>query len=258
MLEKNVRKICLSKNNTLDLSRFSQTKSKKFPMNHYQILKLNTYKLMTKEAKANPEVVSLIPAYAKGMNRLDVLTTEIDQLAAEQSKNLTGITVDKNVLLTDVEVYVVDVAGVLNAHAQMHGNNDLQAKVNFTQAALAKMQLAEVLSAAAVVLEEAAKLTPEELAEGGISAEEMTQFTSAFNELRDAANDPRAAIIDRTGYTQRLAELFTEAYELKKHTLDRLATQFARKAPEFYQKYQAAATVIYRSKAKAPATEVKA
>ena len=47
-----------------------------------------------------------------------------------------------------------------------------------------------------------------------------------------------------------MAELFSQAENIKKNTLDRLAPQFERKAPEFYNKYKTAAHVIYRRAAK--------
>jgi hypothetical protein len=229
-------------------------------MNHFQLSKLNTYKLICRETKNYQTQASLIPAFAKGVTRLEAITVEIDQLAVEQSKNITGIAKDKNLLLDDLESYLVDVAGAVHAYAQQQNNKTLQETINFKQATVTKMQQSDVIKAAAVVLDEATKLTPQDLAEGGISAEEMTLFADTLTQLKAMANEPRAAIIDRTGYTQRLADLFAEASDLKKNTLDRLATQFARKAPEFYQKYQAAATVIYRSKSKTPAAapEVKA
>jgi len=49
--------------------------------------------------------------------------------------------------------------------------------------------------------------------------------------------------------------LFAEAADLKKNTLDRLASQYQRKAPEFYQKYKVTATVIYKRSLKAPVAE---
>ena len=58
-----------------------------------------------------------------------------------------------------------------------------------------------------------------------------------------------------TNPIQQLADLFAEAADLKKNTLDRLACQYQRKAPEFYQKYKAAATVIYKRSVKAPVAE---
>lgn len=222
-------------------------------MNHFQLSKLNTYRLISIETKNNQTEASLIPAFIKGVARLEAMIVEIDQLAVEQSTNITGITKEKNAFLNELEAYLVDVAGAVYAHAQLQNNKTLQEIVNFKQGTVAKMQQSAVINAAAIVLEEATKLTPEELAEGGISAEEMTQFADTLTQVKAAANEPRAAIIDRTGYTQRMADLFTEASDLKKNTLDRLATQFARKAPDFYYKYLAAATVIYRHKSKTPA-----
>ncbi|MFT3751875.1 MAG: hypothetical protein QM800_03015 [Paludibacter sp.] len=222
-------------------------------MNHFQLSKLNTYRLISIETKNNQAEASLIPAFIKGVARLEAMIVEIDQLSVEQSTNITGIAKEKNAFLNELEGYLVDVAGAVYAHAQLQNNKTLREIVNFKQGAVAKMQQSAVINAAAIVLEEATKLTPEELAEGGISAEEMTQFANTLAQVKAAANEPRAAIIDRTGHTQRMADLFAEASDLKKNTLDRLATQFVRKAPDFHYKYQAAATVIYRHKSKTPA-----
>ena len=105
---------------------------------------------------------------------------------------------------------------------------------------------------------EAGKIPAEALAEEGITAEEMTLLADAYNQFRDIVNSKREAVIERSGYTDRLAELFAEAASLKKNTLDRLATQFQRKAPEFYQKYKDAATVIHKRTAKKTTEEVQA
>ena len=59
-------------------------------------------------------------------------------------------------------------------------------------------------------------------------------------------------VIDAAGHTNRIAELFDQAADLKKNTLDRLATQFARKDSDFYNKYKAAASVIHRHGPKKP------
>jgi hypothetical protein len=80
---------------------------------------------------------------------------------------------------------------------------------------------------------------------------ELTEFKSDYEQLKAGKSDTRSAIIERTGYTQQIADLFTEAADLKKNTLDRLSTQFQRKSPEFYQKYKAASMVIFKRSAKA-------
>lgn len=222
-------------------------------MNSYQISRQASYKLIVTEAKNNPGTISLIPTFAKGITRLEEITIEIDSLSVQQSKDITGITDDKNAQLEDVMDFIIDVAGAVHSYAIGKGDKILQAKVNFKVTRIDKMKQAEVIDAAGVVLEEARKIPAEALADEGITAEEMTQFAAAYTLLKGSVGSKREAVIDHTGYTDRLAELFTEAADLKKNTLDRLATQFMRKAPEFYNKYKAAATVIHRHSAKGAA-----
>lgn len=227
-------------------------------MNNYQISTLTSYKLIVTEAKNNVAAVSLIPTFAKGINRLEEITTEVDTLSVQQAKNLTGITEDKHALQEELMDYLVDVAGAVHSYAISKGDKTLQAKVNFKITRVLAMKQQELIDSAAITLEEASKIPAEQLAEMGISTEEMTQFADAYSQFKGIASGKREAVIERTGTTNRLAELFAEAADLKKNTLDRLATQFQRKAPDFYQKYKAAATVMYKRSAKKtePTTEV--
>jgi hypothetical protein len=224
-------------------------------MNSYQISRQASNKLIVVEAKNNPEIIALIPAFAKGITRLDEITTEIDGLSVQQSKNITGITDDKKAQLEEVIGFTIDVAGAVHSYAIDKGDKILQAKVNYKTSRIDKMKQAEIIDAAAVVLEEAGKISAEALANEGITAEEMTQFATVYNHLKNSTGGKREAVIERTSYTDRLAELFTEAADLKKNTLDRLATQFMRKAPDFYNKYKAAANVIHRHTTKTAAPD---
>jgi hypothetical protein len=224
-------------------------------MNNYQKAKQTSHKLILLEAKNNPNAIALVPAFAAGITRLEGISTKIDFLSIQQAKNITGVTGDKNTLLDDVSDYLVDVSGAIHSYAIAKGDKTLQARVNYKEAAISKMPQGEVLKAAAIVIEEADKIAPADLANEGITAAELTEFKDAYAQASGATTNTREAIIDRTGYTEQLADLFTEASDLKKNVLDRLASQFQRKDPEFYQKYKAAATVIYKRSAKAAVTE---
>lgn len=219
-------------------------------MNDYQISTKSSYKLIVNEAKNDAKAVSLIPTFAKGINRLEEITDEMDLLAVQQAKDLKGITKDKKNVLEELIDYTIDVAGAIHSYAETKNNLTLQTKVNFKISQVSTMNQEEVINAAAITLEEAGKLPADALAEEGITAEELTQFTELYNQFKDTKDGKRKALIERINYTDRLSELFAEAANLKKNKLDRLATQFQRKAPEFYLKYKAAATVIYKRSAK--------
>lgn len=94
------------------------------------------------------------------------------------------------------------------------------------------MSQAELLTAAGIIQEEAGKISAEELANEGISAEEMAQFSEAYAKLNGyiygntrSNNRPLAC------YTQKLADLFAEASAIKKNILDPLSRQYQRKSP---------------------------
>lgn len=229
-------------------------------MNDYQTAKQASFILIVKEAKNYPNEVALIPTFGAGITRLETISAKIDVLSTQQAKDITGIAGDKNTVMEDVIDYLVDVAGAVHSYAISKDDKTLQARVNYKQNTISRMSQADLTKAAAIVIEEAEKIAPETLADEGITAAELAEFKSAYTLFKQIISDPREAIINRSGYTQQLADLFSEAAELKKNTLDRLASQFRRKAPEFYLKYKAAASVIYKQSSKttpAAATEVK-
>jgi len=223
-------------------------------MNDYQTAKLISYKLITKEAKSYPTEVSLIPTFATGITRLETICTKIDVISIQQAKNITGVTNDKNTVMDEIIDYLLDVSGAVHSYAISTGDLTLRAKVNYKESIISKMSQPDLTKASAIVIEEAEKIAPELLSNEGITATELAEFKAAYNEFKEISSDPRGAIIDRSGYTQQLADLFSEASDLKKNTLDRLASQFRRKAPEFYQKYKAASLVSYRHSSKSSKT----
>jgi len=219
-------------------------------MNHYQNSKQTSFKLIVKEAKNYPETVSLIPRFAAGVSRLEVISADIEIISIQQAKNITGVKGDKDTLVDKLSDFTVDVSGAI-----AKGDKTLLAKVNFKESAIARMSQADLSKAIAITIEEADKISTQDLAHEGITADEMTEFKSVYNQFKSMSTNTREAIIDRSGYTKQLSLLFAEASEIKKNTLDRLASQFQRKAPEFYQKYKAAATVIYKRSSKTHVAE---
>jgi len=222
-------------------------------MNNYQIARQASFILIDNEAKKFPGALSLIPKFAAGINRLGVISTQIDTLSIEQAKNITGITGDKNGLQDSLIDYLVEVSGAIHSYAVTKNDKILMAKVDYKESIISHMAQADLIAATAIVLEEAGKITPEDLADEGISAAEIIEFGKVYEQFKLVTSDSRVAVIDRSAYTRKLADLFAEATDLKKNTLDRLAIQYRRKDPEFYQKYKAASTVIYHGSSKTPA-----
>lgn len=230
-------------------------------MNNYQKAKLSSNKQIVIEAENHAAEVAVIPSFVKGIQQLKVINSELGSLSAIQSEDLTGITADKNKVKNEVIDYLLEISGAIHSYAGQQGNKSLQALVNFKPTKVDLLDQHEIINAATTVLNEARKVSPPDLTNEGITPEEITQFENALAQLKGFSNTRQTAGIDQKDVTRRIADLFVQAADIKKNTLERLAPQYQRKAPEFFNKYKTAANVIYRHAAKSTevtTSEVKA
>ena len=219
-------------------------------MNKYQSARLDSFNLIVKESKNNPNSLALVPKFGSVIERLETICSDLEEFRIFQERDLTGITEDKEATLENLIDFTIEIAGAVYSFAHDTGNNTLMSKVNFKSTALEKMSQSEVLAVAGIVLEEARKIPSESLANEGITPEELSAYGELIAIFKNIKSSNREAVIDRSGTTEKINALFKEASSLLKDKLDRLATQFKRKDPEFYFKYKAARTVQYRTSPK--------
>jgi hypothetical protein len=230
-------------------------------MNKYQSARLDSLNLIVKESSNNPESITLVPKFGTVINQLQDICTELGEHRVDQEKDLTGITTNKDVALENLADSCIEIAGAVHSYAYDKQDHALMEKVNYKSAEIEKMTQAEVVAAAGIILEEALKIPVTDLANEGITAKEITDFKELISYFKSIKSSNREAVIDRSGTTEKINELFREASSLIKNKLDRLALQFKRKDPEFYLKYKAARVVLYRAAPKKepvvePGTEV--
>lgn len=216
-------------------------------MNKHQSSKLDSLKLIAKESENNPESISKVPKFGVVVDRLRQICSDIEELQIEQEKDLTGITADKGVALENLSDSSIEIAGALYSYAHDKNDNILMAKVNLKATQIANMTQSELTATAKIILEEASQVPQEELANEGISADELSAYSELINYFSSVKSSKREAVIDRSGVTEKLSKLFEEANSLVKNKLDRLAVQFKRKDPDFYLKYKAARAIQYRA-----------
>jgi hypothetical protein len=219
-------------------------------MNKYQKARLSSNKQIVIEAENHAAEVAVIPTFVRGIEQLKVTNSEIEDLSVIQSEDLTGIIEDKNAVEQEVTDYLLEISGAIHSYAGQQGNKSLQAVVNFKPTKVEHLDRHEIIDAATTVLSEARKVSPADLANEGITPDEITRFDNVLTQLKGYSNTRKTAGIDQKDITRRIAELFVKATDIKKNTLDRLVPQYERKAPEFYNKYKTAANVIYRRAAK--------
>jgi hypothetical protein len=215
-------------------------------MNTYQSERQTSYRNIVRQAKAHEATVKLIPKFSKGIDKLDQIIVQIDKERVQQEKALTGITEAKNFTEDDLIELTIDVSGAVHSYADDKNNKDLMAKVNYKPSRIERMSVEELIAASSIVLEEAQKIPAADLAEEGISAEELAEYEEIVTIFKILTTTAREAIIARSVHTKKIASLFEEAGRLIKNSLDRLATQFKRKDRDFYLLYRGARNVIHR------------
>ncbi len=216
-------------------------------MNKYQTARLDSLNLIVKESKNNPNSIALVPKFGSVISRLEAICTNLENYQVFQEKDITGITADKDATLENLSDSTLEIAGAVYSYAHDKGDNSLMSKVNYKSTAIEKMTQSEVVAAAGIVLEEAKRIPADSLTNEGITPEELTAYGDLISFFKNIKSSNREAVIDRSGTTEKINELFKEASSLLKNKLDRLATQFKRKDPEFYLKYKAARIVLYRA-----------
>ena len=217
-------------------------------MNETQTIQHASNKLIVKEATNDPASLEMVPNFNKGITRLDEINAEVDSLGIQQEKDLTGVKTDKDKTVVSLADYVIELMGALYSHAYQTGNATLMSRVGYKSSVIRHLATPELLTVAGVVLVEAQNLPAEELLQAGIGSEDLATVQNLIAELNEVNTGPKEAIIDRAGVTERLAELFTESNGIVKNTLDKLAPQYKRKAPEFYRRYKAARGARYKGK----------
>jgi hypothetical protein len=227
-------------------------------MNDYQEEKHNSNQLVVKVAKENPDVIRQIPDFEEGINKLDVINKEVEEIRPLQEQDNTGIAEHKGYSLQKLLNKTLDISGAVYSWANKKSDQALMERVNFKTGKLSKMMPGMLISAATTTLEEAKKVPAADLAKAGITAAELTAYEEMVTYFKGIANSPRAAIIETSVHTKRLKELFAESSALFRETLDRLARQFKDKAPDFYLKYRGARKAIRHTPVKPKAeTAVK-
>jgi hypothetical protein len=215
-------------------------------MNNHQSERLDSWKMIVSESKNNPESVAMVPKFGIAITGLEEIIAKITSLHLVQGKDLTGITANKLMNLENLVNSTVEISGAIYSYATDKNDLALKAVVDYKSSSLMNIPQSEVLNIAGIVLEEAKKLAPADLAQEGITAEELTDFESLIDYLKENKTANREAVIDRSDITAQINALFKQGAEMVSEKLDRLSVQFKRKAPSFYLKYKAARTVTRR------------
>jgi len=205
-------------------------------MNKYRSAKLVSDELVVTEAENNQTSVDKIPAFAEGIVKLKALNTQTRAAMTLQQQSIEGVTTEKGNAHEHLVEYTIDIAGGLHAYAESKNDNVLKAKVTFSNTEIEHQIGTKLINTATNILSYTKSIAADDLAHNGITAEELTAFENALKLFSTLKSSPKEAKIEHSGYTDTIEKLQSESQQIL-NILDKLATQFKRKAPAYYDIY---------------------
>ena len=136
-----------------------------------------------------------------------------------------------------------EIISAVQSCAAATGNAELAGRADFKQGKLKRGADRKILNRSEQIHEIATGVLPS-LADHGVTQAKLNAFSKKIEAFRKAHRAPRQRVNSSSSATKQLAGLFTGLNVLLRKRADRLLVQFKESAPEFYNEYQSARTVV--------------
>lgn len=183
--------------------------------------------------------VKSIPALARKVARFEEIYNQIEQTHPIQASDRKGITNSKNLVREDVTLLGLTLAGALHSYADETGNADLAQRMNLTATSFNRLPVENFKAFCLEIVNEARK-HGDKLADYGANTESIEQFATASTTFKEAAKEPRNAVVKISNATMSLADMFNEMEAIMASHFDKLIVGFQTKNPNFYREYTSA------------------
>jgi len=192
---------------------------------------------------AHTAQITPITAFADAVAAFRANVTDIAAAGQAQETAISGVATDKSNARDALVLITLEVAGAVQAYASANQNRTL-----FNQAAYTKTDLLRqsdsLLPSTAQVVRDAAQDNLAALADYGIDAPRLAEFTTAIDAYRTLVPSTRTAVISRKTQTERLETLFESGDRLTKERLDKLMQQFKITDTVFFTDYTNARVIV--------------
>jgi hypothetical protein len=188
-------------------------------------------------------VVNSIPAFKRACEKFGVLVADIKDVDSQRPSIKTGKadikTEKKNALANAIN----QAASALYTYAHENNKQDILKNINTTENYYKRMRDTNLLGEAVNIVKLTAGLETE-LADHGLTAEEIAAITTCAAEFKTALEDMGTSEAEGTTATKSVYQLIGEAKELIEHQLNVHAEKFKTKNADFYNGYLTASRVI--------------
>ena len=183
-----------------------------------------------------------LPAFAAGVGKFNSIVTEINDLAQTQASR-TGASNEKSYALNSLGDAAFEAGAAVHALAVSEQNFALEGRVDFSRSSVTLGRESSVVSRCRDI-HAAATEHVADLADYGITPAKLTAFKKKIDAFEVSMSKPRQQVAESAAATITLAERFKDADEVLNKCLNKLVYQFKDSAPDFFNEYQSARTVV--------------
>jgi len=211
-------------------------------MTKIQNSKLRSYLTLEVTLETNHAVWENLPAFVSAVEEFTAIIPEIQALAQTQASR-EGAANEKSNALESLGEAAFEVGAAVHAYAVTTQDFALEGRVDFSRSTIVYGRESSVLARVRDI-HAAATTQLANLADYGITAAKLTAFKKKIDAFGATMPKPRQQIAAGSAATTNLKGQFRAADAILNDRLDNLVCQFKNSAPDFFNAYQTARSVV--------------
>ncbi|MEP7171305.1 MAG: hypothetical protein ABI855_18195, partial [Bacteroidota bacterium] len=193
--------------------------------------------------KKYPEIWQFLTAFVSALAAIGIKIESILNVAAQQSKNTTGVAVTKGTKKRGMARIAVAVAQGLQAFGESIQDPDLIKEMSISYTDIMGAKNAPALSMCMLILSTASGLPQVDMLKFGISPVVLQTLTESIASYSAVQESTRIVKTNKTKLTKNLNTLVKEGNSIMRKELLKIARQFEITHPDFYYELLDAAKV---------------
>ena len=190
-----------------------------------------------------PAVIASIPAFQRAVEKFGVLINEIKEVDSGRQSIKSGKSDQKSIKKDKLISAIYIVASSLYTYADENNKPEILNRVDKAESYYKRMRDTNLLMEAKDLVKLTAGIETE-LADQGLSSEEIAEVTTLAAEFEAAMKEVGTSEAEGTSATKSVYQLIGEAKNLFDNQINVHAEKFKNKNPEFYNQYLSASRVI--------------
>ncbi len=191
----------------------------------------------------NTEKWNNVPVIAQIKNQLDEIIQRIETQSNKTAVDSKATTQNKNQIRGILTQKALILAGTLSSYGAITDNLQLAEETKLSKSEIDSLKEAEIEAIINNLIQQATDKL-DQLADFGISAEQITDLSTSLDDFTAMIGKPRVIRNQKFAAMQQIDELIDEARKLLKTKLDRIMIRYRYADPEFYDSYQRSRSIV--------------